>query len=449
MKVIRVSPAQIKYKEGVDRYRQDLGDISGLMDSIDRVGQILPIVINDQHELVDGGRRLASCLTLGIEVKAVMENDLDPVLMREWELEANLHRKDYTPAEEALAIRDLHALKQVRHGEADSLGDGWSLKDTAKTIKKSKTTVANALELANLVDAFPELKKARKKSEIRKAAANLKRVHAAVTGMKAREKTFETQEDFRLIHGNALEHMTTMADGSVDVLMTDPLYGIDADALMQTLDGGSGGANTTAGYKIMDGRDEALLHYAAVAVEGFRFTSSMGHGFIFLAPEHFQTIRELFQEAGWLCFVKPFIWVKRRSGQCNIPHAWPASCYEMCLYIRKQDSVLTKEGMPDWEQCNPVLKKIHPYEKPVPLLRSLLERVWVKDAFVYDPYMGSAATIEAAYSMNMPSCGVEVSQEAYAMACKRMDEVVKGEKNEQSSEQDEDESNDETGRTAA
>src|SRR5574343_1536043 len=98
MEIVLLSPTQIKVKEGLDRYRQDMGDVKSLSESFLRVKQILPIVINRNNELIDGGRRLAACVLAGIQVKCVYDDAVDPAEMRELELEANLHRKDYTPA---------------------------------------------------------------------------------------------------------------------------------------------------------------------------------------------------------------------------------------------------------------------------------------------------------------------------------------------------------------
>jgi len=109
---------------------------------------------------------------------------------------------------------------------------------------------------------------------------------------------------------------------------------------------------------------------------------------------HFQVIRNFFIEAGWRAHIKPLIWIKRASGQCNVPHAWPSSCYEMLLYIRKDESRLVQEGKPDWLECPPVpeSERLHPWQKPVELLVKLLERVALPGQIVYDPFMGSGST---------------------------------------------------------
>ena len=161
-----------------------------------------------------------------------------------------------------------------------------------------------------------------------------------------------------------------------------------------TTGGRTGGKFTSAGYKIEDQKEAAFYYYHVLAKQSFRFCTNQAHGYVFVGPEHFWHIRQIFLEAGWKVHVKPLIWIKREVGQCNVPSAWPASCYEMLMYLRKEESRLVKEGQPDWIECTPVLSdaKRHPYEKPVPLLLNLLERVALPGQSLYDPFMGSGSS---------------------------------------------------------
>ena len=233
MEILQLEPIQVKVRQGLERFRQDMGDVEDLKDSIIRTRQILPIVITRNYELIDGGRRLAACMLGGIKVKAVFEDVVDDYEFRELELEANLHRKDYTPAEEALAIRDLHNLKQQRIGKGGSGSkEGWTINKTAQLLGKTRTVVYSALEMAAMIDAFPELKMAKKKSEIKKAAKSLVKLNTAMEGLKKHDQaTNDHQETYSLINGDAVSHMEGTANSSVDILLTDPIYGIGADLL--------------------------------------------------------------------------------------------------------------------------------------------------------------------------------------------------------------------------
>lgn len=428
MEIVLLKPQDIKVKEGVERYRKDMGGLKDLADSIKRTRQILPIVINRNNELIDGGRRLAACVIAGLEVKCVYEDCTDPYEMRELEVEANLHRKDFTPAEYALAVRDLHEMKIKKYGEGGpgkpTDGDeSWDATKTAKVIGKTKTSVYRALEMADLIDKFPQLKTAKTKSEITKAAKGLVKLGKTVAGLaKHKAATENGAKLYEVVLGDAVEHMLTMPNYSVDILLTDPLYGIEADKLMQSVCGVTGGKFSTAGYKIDDSTDKAMLYYKLLAKESYRFTKLDACGYVFVGPEYFWVLRDIFMAEGWRVHVKPLIWIKREVGQCNVPHAWPSSCYEMMMYIRKDEARLVQEGKPDWFECPPVKpsERRHDYEKPVNLIKLMLERVSLPGMLVYDPFCGSGPVIEVATQMQLRSIGVDISAEAYANTLERL-----------------------------
>ena len=57
-----------------DRHRRDLGDIAGLAQSIRALGLLHPIVVDPEHRLLAGQRRLEACRQLGwpdIEAKVL------------------------------------------------------------------------------------------------------------------------------------------------------------------------------------------------------------------------------------------------------------------------------------------------------------------------------------------------------------------------------------------
>ena len=428
MEILNLDPTQIKVREGLDRYRTDMGDLEKLGESIERLGKnILPIIVTRQFELIDGGRRLAACMLKNMTVRAIFEDVKDDYEFRELEVEANLHRKDFTPAEEALAIRDLHNLKQKRLGVGGSgTTEGWTVSKTAELLGKTRGSVYNALEMATLIDTFPELKQAKKKSEIMKAGKSLEKLAVALEGIKRHEEAIQHHHSiYQLENVDAVDHMCKVPDASVDILLTDPLYGIGADLISQSVGGRTGGCFTSSGFKIEDPKEAAYFYYYVLAQHSIRFCTASAHGYVFVGPEHFWKIREIFMAAGWLVHVKPLIWIKREVGQCNVPSAWPSSCYEMLMYIRRESSRLVREGMPDWLECAPVppSERRHPYEKPVKLLCDLLERVALPGQRLYDPFMGSGSSVEAGVKLKLFSTGVDIDKNAYAMALGRMADV--------------------------
>jgi ParB family chromosome partitioning protein len=101
---VKIAVDQIVVDEG-HRIRKDAGDLTSLIDSIQQVGLLNPIVVTEDYRLVAGFRRLSACRTLGwneIEVNVVPYKD-DPLRLLDAEVAENLMRKDFT-AEEIMAI---------------------------------------------------------------------------------------------------------------------------------------------------------------------------------------------------------------------------------------------------------------------------------------------------------------------------------------------------------
>ena len=86
------------------RIRREAGSLDSLQLSIEKVGLINPIVIDENRNLVAGFRRYTACRNLGweeVEVR-VVECGGDAIRLLEVEVAENWYRKDFTP-EETLA----------------------------------------------------------------------------------------------------------------------------------------------------------------------------------------------------------------------------------------------------------------------------------------------------------------------------------------------------------
>jgi ParB family chromosome partitioning protein len=97
---MKVAISEIVVDEAV-RIRKDVGDIEVLQSSIEKVGLINPVMIDENNHLIAGYRRLTACKNLGwteIEVTVVQLNG-DLIKMLDVEIAENFFRKDFTPDE--------------------------------------------------------------------------------------------------------------------------------------------------------------------------------------------------------------------------------------------------------------------------------------------------------------------------------------------------------------
>jgi ParB family chromosome partitioning protein len=106
---MQVQINDIKVKK---RIRKDSGDIAALADSMKRFGQISPILITKNNDLIAGGRRLEAARTLGWStINAVVAEIPDELSQLEYELEENLQRRNFNQAETAEAVERIFRLR--------------------------------------------------------------------------------------------------------------------------------------------------------------------------------------------------------------------------------------------------------------------------------------------------------------------------------------------------
>lgn len=78
----------------------------------------------------------------------------------------------------------------------------------------------------------------------------------------------------------------------------------------------------------------------------------------------------------------------------------------------------------DWERDGSDVDKIHPTQKPVALIKRLIEIFTDPGEVVIDPVAGSGTTLIAALEMNRPSFGFEIKKNFYADAKARIDKAI-------------------------
>ena len=94
------------------RIRRELGDISGLTESLKNYGQLTPIIINRKYELIAGFRRLQAAKKLGWKsIEAVMMDRPTEQQKLELEIEENVQRLELSPEEIADGMARLQKLR--------------------------------------------------------------------------------------------------------------------------------------------------------------------------------------------------------------------------------------------------------------------------------------------------------------------------------------------------
>ena len=394
----KIHPSKIIVKEGLERYRKDLSNLENLAQSILNNGQLVPIIITRNYELVDGGRRLAACSMKGIDVLYIFKDVEDDLKHRELEFETNRQRADFTPAELAFAIEDIHKRRQAIGGipTRGSPNSGWTVKNTADLLGYTQGAISQNLIIAETLHAFPELSQCDTAVEIKQAVKGMQKKFQRESALKSIENQGVSLDISNIFHlGESTLWMYSLKENSVDILITDPPYGIDIGNIMCT-GGYNTGGKSFQGFKYDDTPDISIYRELAQAAD-FVCKKDTAFAIIFISTDFFQELRTQFLRNNWEVSVRPLIWVKP-GGSSNAPKCWPISSYEIAMFARRKNAYLIKEGVRDVIQgINPVSPslKMHPSEKPVDLFRYLLQIVGLPGMTMIDPFCGSGASLIA------------------------------------------------------
>lgn len=153
-----------------DRFRNDPGNISDLVESIKELGLGQPIIINDEGYLIAGLRRFLAFKELGETSIPCRILDLSPEKERRMEADENMVRRDFTNSEIYAVQQYFHETEsKPKHTERDESGKFAELSDsdrsepprekTAKATGKSTDTVSKINQVMEAESKDPLVQK--------------------------------------------------------------------------------------------------------------------------------------------------------------------------------------------------------------------------------------------------------------------------------------------------
>ena len=226
----------------------------------------------------------------------------------------------------------------------------------------------------------------------------------------------------KLINEDAIEFMKTLKDESVDLIVTDPPYKVTARGNA----GNSGGmmrSKLSMKGKIFKYNDIKPIEYLP---EFYRLLKDGSHCYIMTNHINLQEMLNTATECGFH-FIKSLIWNKGNK----IMGQFYMSQFEYILFFRKgKGKKINKCGtadilnVPNKKTKGEDGKNIHDTEKPVELMKILIENSSQEGELVLDPFLGVGATAMACKELNRDYIGVELDEKYYNIACKRVNDYM-------------------------
>lgn len=449
---------------------RELQDYSWLAESMERLGLLTPISITESGRLVIGRHRLEAAKSLKWETIPAFIVEDDELGNRLKEIDENLQRLDLTVYEQAkhaeerervLKALGVRAKVGAGRGNTATVAGFSTTEDVAKEAGMSerswlrRTKIGKALGpqtraildhadptdygQRNLLNSTTQLEHlaniANKRGDGLAAKVALRALtesgsntfkayeelrgeekRAALAGMLAQRRLRAWQlSGERWRHDDWKDYIPTLENESVSLLLTDPPYGMNYQC-----------RTNLVLHRTIENDDEvgALANLADMLEAVKPKLAEDAHLIIFISPRLEPGFRDVITNAGFALRSFP-VWVKNNHGLGDLEGTF-APKYEHMIHAAKGDPKMVYRA-PDIFNCARVPTTNHPTEKPVPLLKELIEATTREGEAVLDPYGGVASTLVAAELCGRIGLGCETDFDYHAHGLIRLEELLGGE----------------------
>lgn len=206
-------------------------------------------------------------------------------------------------------------------------------------------------------------------------------------------------------HADCIDIISHMKDNSVDLVLTDPPYGIEYIS-NHYKDGNP--------FSAITGDDE----YPAYLIPEFKRVARKAV-FLFCRWDNLPEVIKVKKPKSFI------VWAKNNWGMGDLQHEF-GRMWEGILFFPCEEHEFNKRP-PDVIFCDriPPTQLLHPTQKPVPILEWLIRHNSNEKDIVLDPFMGSGSTGVACIKTGRNFVGIEIEEEHYLSAKKRLEAARK------------------------
>jgi site-specific DNA-methyltransferase (adenine-specific) len=216
---------------------------------------------------------------------------------------------------------------------------------------------------------------------------------------------------YKLHKKDAVEWLRTLESNSVDLLVTDPPY----ESLEKHR-----AVGTTTRLKVSKSSSNAWFEifpnsrFEEFLEQAYRVLKKNSHFYLFCDQETMFVIKPIAEKVGFK-FWKPIVWDKEKIG---MGYHYRAR-YEFILFFEKGKRKLNNLGIPDILTCARI-RNGYPTEKPINIIKTLIEQSSNEGDLVVDPFFGSGSTAHAALELKRNFNGSDISPYAHEVASNRL-----------------------------
>ena len=213
----------------------------------------------------------------------------------------------------------------------------------------------------------------------------------------------------KVICGDCLEVMKGIPDNSVDLVLTDPPYGI----------GYSRHIENPKHDKLKN--DSNLLWLKDFLINVRRILKDNGSIYCFCSWHNVDIFKQEIEKK--FCIRNMLIWSKGGMGMGDLDTTYGCT-YELCFYANQSPQILNGDRDKDVLSYKRSGNLCHPTQKPENLFKFLISKSSKENDLILDPFLGSGTTAVAAKQLGRRFIGIEISPEYCKIAEQRLQQEV-------------------------
>lgn len=215
--------------------------------------------------------------------------------------------------------------------------------------------------------------------------------------------------DDHLINGDSLWELQTIPDQSIDCVITDPPYGIDYQSnrreVKEQLD------------KIKNDKDEAFGLLDGVCKILVNKMKPNSHLYFFTSWKVYSRFEGVISK--YFEIKNVIVWDKLNHGTGDLEGNYGEQ-HELIIFASNGRRILNGDRPTNIIAYSRVSNNLHPTEKPVGLLKRLIEVSTQEGETVLDPFMGVGSTCVASKEVNRNYWGIELDKQWFDVAQERI-----------------------------
>ena len=208
--------------------------------------------------------------------------------------------------------------------------------------------------------------------------------------------------------GDCLELMKNIPDKSIDLIVTDPPYGMNFISNFRK-----------EKYEAIK-NDGDLSWVDGLVNELYRVLKMDTAVYCFCSWHNIDIFKVAFEKKFKIKNI--IVWEKNNTSMGDLKGAY-APKHEFVIFAHKGRRLLNGFRHPDIIKAKRTGNKHHPTEKPVDLLEIFVTESSNPGDIILDPFLGSGTTAIAAVNTHRHYIGFELDPGYFDIACKRLDEA--------------------------